>query len=279
MPMKKIQAAVEAIEKVTKKKPRIGIVLGSGLGPFVDQVKDAVTVSYQDIPHFHGTTVVGHEGKLVVGNIQNIAVAVMAGRIHAYEGHGQCEVVLPVRTLIRLGCEVIILTNAAGGINTLYTPGDLVMIKDHINLSGNNPLLGPNIESFGPRFPDMSETYSPCLQKAFQTAAKNVLGKQLHTGVYAGVLGPTYETPAEIRMLKTLGADMVGMSTVPEAIAAAHMGAKICGLSCITNMAAGIGGEKLMHEDIKEQANKVMNDFSQLIIAGLIEWSQANPPE
>jgi purine-nucleoside phosphorylase len=277
MQLTHLQAAVAAIKSKSKTQPRVGIVLGSGLGPFVDQVKNAVTISYQDIPHFHSTTVVGHEGKLVMGEINGVAVAVMAGRIHAYEGHDFTEVVLPVRTLVQLGCEAIILTNASGGINTQYRPGDLVMINDHLNLTGNNPLRGPNIDEFGPRFPDMSETYSPCLQKAFQEAAQATLGKKLHTGIYAGVLGPTYETPAEVRMLKVMGADLVGMSTVAEAIAATHMGAKVCGLSCVTNMASGIGGEKLMHEDIKEQANRVMNDFSQLITNGISLWAQNNP--
>lgn len=272
MQLAKLQAAVAAIKSQMKTTPRVGIVLGSGLGPFVDQIKNAVVLNYQDIPHFHGTTVVGHEGKLVLGELNGVPVAVMAGRLHAYEGHDFSEVVLPTRTLVRLGCEAIILTNASGGINTDYRPGDLVMITDHLNLTGDNPLRGPNVDEFGPRFPDMSQTYSPCLQEAFQKAAQSTLGKTLSTGVYAGVLGPTYETPAEVRMLKTMGADLVGMSTVAEAIAAAHMGAKVCGLSCVTNMASGIGGEKLMHEDIKEQANRVMNDFSKLITEGVGLW-------
>lgn len=277
MLLTQLHDAVAAIQAKAQTTPRIGIVLGSGLGPFVEQIENAITLAYQDIPHFHGTTVVGHEGKLVLGEINKIPVAVMAGRIHAYEGHSFTEVVLPVRTLVKLGCEAIILTNASGGINTAYSPGDLVMITDHLNLTGNNPLLGPNVDEFGPRFPDMSQTYSPCLQAAFQKASQEVIGCALATGIYAGVLGPTYETPAEVRMLKNMGADLVGMSTVAEAIAATHMGAKVCGLSCVTNMASGIGGEKLMHEDIKEQANKVMHRFSQLITKGITHWVQNNP--
>lgn len=259
-----LKQALNFVQSQISQSPKIGLVLGSGLGPFVEKVQDKTIIPYKDIPHFHTTSVEGHEGRLIVGKIEKTPVAILQGRLHAYEGLPMEDVVFPVRLLAMLGIESLILTNAAGGINSNFRPGDLVCITDHINLMGKNPLVGPNIGQFGPRFPDMTHTYNPLLIELFEKAAKE-LGQQLKRGVYAGMLGPTYETPAEVKMLGKLGADMVGMSTVPEAIAAHHLGVKICGLSCITNMAAGIIDVKLKHEDIKEQAMKVMESFSQLL--------------
>ncbi|MCP4912559.1 MAG: purine-nucleoside phosphorylase [Oligoflexia bacterium] len=256
--------SVKYIQDKISEVPKTAVVLGSGLGLFADKIEDKVVIPYAEIPHFFGTTVKGHKGQFVCGKIDGTPVIAMQGRIHRYEGHEQYEVVHPVRTLAKLGVENIILTNASGGINEAYKPGELVIIEDHINLTGNNPLLGPNIEEFGPRFPDMSETYNKEIITFIKKAAKD-LGTDIKTGIYAGVLGPTYETPAEVRMLKTVGGDMVGMSTVPEAIAANHMGVKLGGISCITNMAAGIEKGKLSHDDIKDQANKAMEFFVNLL--------------
>ncbi|EQC49066.1 purine nucleoside phosphorylase I, inosine and guanosine-specific [Bacteriovorax sp. BSW11_IV] len=269
----KIQEAVKAIEAKMKNKPKVGIVLGSGLGDFVDAIENKTVISYDDIPHFGQTTVVGHSGQLILGTVKGVEVAVMQGRFHFYEGRTMEEVVLPVRTLAGLGIESIILTNAAGGINLSFTQGDLVCIEDQINFMGQNPLIGPNDESVGPRFPDMTYAYDPELRAILKDVAKNQ-GLDLKTGVYVGVLGPTYETPAEIRMFRTLGADMVGMSTVPECIAANHMGLKVCGISCVTNMAAGIEATKLMHEDIKEQALKIMQKFTNLLVDSVAKIGQ-----
>ena len=234
------------------------------LGPFVEKVQNPLHIPYRDIPSFHQTTVEGHQGRLILGSINETPIAILQGRLHAYEGRHMSEVVFPVRVLATLGIETLILTNAAGGINRNFTPGDLVLIKDHINLTGQNPLVGPNSNELGPRFPDMTEAYHPHLQELLlQTAQKQNI--PLKTGVYCALLGPTYETPAEVHMVSVLGGDMVGMSTVPEAIAANHLGVKVAGISCITNMAAGLAQEKLKHEDIKEKALMVMDSFSNLI--------------
>lgn len=264
----KLEEAATFIKKTKDFRPKVGVVLGSGLGAFVDQIEDKVTLAYDDIPHFKETTVEGHEGRLILGRVGNVEVAVMQGRYHAYEGHSMDQVVFPVRLLARLGIDSIILTNASGGVNTSYSAGDLVMITDHINLSGHNPLVGPNIAELGPRFPDMSHTYDPTLQEILLTQAKS-LGINLKKGIYAGVLGPTYETPAEVRMIRILGGDLVGMSTVPESIAANHLGLSVAGISCVTNMAAGIENVKLKHSDIKEQALKVMQKFSSLVVESI----------
>jgi len=207
----------------------------------------------------------GHEGCLILGEIEGVSVAVLQGRTHGYEGVPMDKIVFPIRVLSILGIENLILTNAAGGINHQFNPGDLVDIKDHINLLGTNPLVGPNIQELGPRFPDMTRAYNPALRAILKEAAKEV-GFEIKAGVYCALLGPTYETPAEINMLRVLGADMVGMSTVPEVIAANHLGVKVCGISCITNMAAGIKDEKLSHDDVKDQAKKVMQLFSNLLL-------------
>lgn len=269
----KLEEASTFIKKARDTRPRVGVVLGSGLGAFVDQIQDQVVLGYEQIPHFKKTTVEGHEGRLILGHIEGVEVAVMQGRYHAYEGHDMDQVVFPVRLLARLGIDSIILTNASGGVNTSYKAGDLVMITDHINISGLNPLVGPNIAELGPRFPDMTRAYDVNLRTILMAQAKS-LGIDLKQGVYAGVLGPTYETPAEVRMVRILGGDLVGMSTVPESIAANHLGIRVAGVSCVTNMAAGIENEKLQHEDIKEQALKVMAKFSQLLCSAIKEMGK-----
>ena len=263
--MKKIKESAEAIRNKLKWEGEpIGVILGSGLGSFTDKLENQQTLSYKDIPNFSQTTVVGHAGELVAGTIGERTVLAMRGRFHLYEGHPISSVVLPVRVLIELGCKKVIITNAAGGINDNFHPADLVVIKDHINFMGQNPLTGPNLEELGPRFPDMSEAYNIKLRETAKNCAKK-MGLNLKEGVYAGWLGPSYETPAEIRMLKTVGADLVGMSTVPETIAAQHAGAEVLGISCVTNYAAGISHEKLSHDDVKEVANKVKDRFGQLV--------------
>lgn len=260
----KLTTAADYIQKTKPCNPKVGIVLGSGLGDFVDQIENKTIISYDDIPHFHKTTVEGHAGQLILGNVGNTEVAILQGRFHSYEGLHLDEVVFPTRLLSTLGVETLILTNAAGGINTNYKAGDLVIIEDHINMTGKNPLLGPNNDDMGPRFPDMSKAYHPELRKLIQDSAKD-LGYTIQTGVYAGVLGPTYETPAEVRMLRIIGADVVGMSTVPECIAANHIGMKVCGVSCVTNMASGIENVELKHEDIKDEALRVMEKFTKIL--------------
>ena len=260
----KLEQSAKYIQSLRSTSPKVGVILGSGLGAFVDKIEKQKVIPYSEIPHFKSPNVEGHEGRLILGDVEGVEIAVLQGRIHAYEGHSMEEVVFSTRVLATLGIENLILTNAAGGINLDYSPGDIVLIEDHINLTGKNPLIGPNKSELGPRFPDMSHAYHPDIKKAFMDSAKD-MDSNLKSGVYAGLLGPTYETPSEIKMLRILGADMVGMSTVPEAIAANHFGVKVGGLSCITNMAAGIKDETLKHEDIKEQALKVMSFFSTLL--------------
>jgi purine-nucleoside phosphorylase len=221
-------------------------------------------IPYQDIPHFKRTSVEGHQGCLILGEVLGVTVAALQGRLHAYEGYAMEEIVLPVRVLASLGIEYLFLTNASGGINNDYHPGDLVAIVDNINLSGRNPLQGPNIAELGPRFPDMTEPYDMELVKLLQSVAGHH-HVSLRSGVYCSVLGPSYETPAEIRMLRTIGADMVGMSTVPEVIAANHLGLKVAGVACITNYAAGIKQEKLSHADVKKVAEKAMVGFATIL--------------
>jgi len=260
----KLSEAAEYIQNKKAISPKIGIVLGSGLGNFVESVENAIVIPYSEIPHFHETTVEGHDGKLILGTVAGKEVIIQQGRFHAYEGHSMQEVVFPIRVMSTLGVTNLVLTNASGGINLNYKASDLVSIQDHINLMGTNPLIGPNLNELGPRFPDMTKAYHPELRALLDESAKEI-GLNLKKGVYAGVLGPTYETPAEIHYLRTIGADMVGMSTVPETIAGNHLGMKVCGVSCITNMAAGIENEKLDHADIKDMALKVMENFSQLL--------------
>jgi purine-nucleoside phosphorylase len=262
--MTKILEASQYIQSKMKNKPKIGIVLGSGLGIYVDQIQNKIVIPYQDIPHFKRTSVEGHQGCLILGEVHGVTVAALQGRLHAYEGYAMEEIVLPVRVLASLGIEYLFLTNASGGINNDYHPGDLVAIIDHINLSGRNPLQGPNIAELGPRFPDMTEPYDKELVHLLQSVAGHH-HVTLRSGVYCSVLGPSYETPAEIRMLRTIGADMVGMSTVPEVIAANHLGLKVAGVACITNYAAGIKQEKLSHADVKKVAEKAMVGFATIL--------------
>ncbi len=264
MVMNKILESSQYIQGRFNVKPKIGIVLGSGLGIYVDQIQNKTIIPYQDIPHFKRTTVEGHEGRLILGEVHGVPVAALQGRMHPYEGHPMEEIVHPIRTLAALGIEMLFVTNASGGINLDYHPGDLVAIEDHINLSGRNPLVGPNIAELGPRFPDMSQAYDPELRELLKKVAKNH-HVNLKSGVYCSVLGPTYETPAEIRMLRILGADLVGMSTVSEVIAANHLGLKVAGVACITNYAAGIKLEKLSHADVKKVAEKAMVGFATIL--------------
>lgn len=270
----KLAKAAQYIQSIKVSKPKVGVVLGSGLGIFVEQIENKTVIPYNDIPYFKKTTVEGHEGKLILGKVKGVEVVVLQGRFHAYEGLPMEEVVFPVRLLSVLGIKQLILTNAAGGVNLKYRPGDLVIIKDHINLMGKNPLVGPNNNQMGPRFPDMSHAYNPNLNDIMKAVSKS-LGHAIEEGVYAGVLGPTYETPAEIKMIRLLGGDMVGMSTVPEAIAANHLGLKVCGISCITNMGSGIVlNQTLKHEDIKEVAEKAMKHFTALLNHSIEKFGQ-----
>jgi len=264
----KLKETIQFIKQKIPLVPKVGIVLGSGLGDFVDQLTEKIVISYEDIPHFKKTTVFGHDGKLILGKVNQTPVLAMQGRFHAYEGYSYDEVVFPSRVMALMGVKCVILTNAAGSVNLDYHPGQLVLIKDHINLSGGNPLIGKNIDSFGPRFPDMSDTYSLAARKVILEASKK-LKHFIHEGVYAGMMGPTYETPAEIKMVRLLGGDMVGMSTVPEAIALNHMGIKVVGISCITNYGSGIKEEKLSHDDIKVEAQKAMKQFTELLIQSI----------
>ncbi len=245
----KIREAVEAIQGRSALKPEIGIILGSGLGVIADDLKDSIRIPYTEIPHFHGTSIEGHAGQMILGMFHGVPTVFLQGRFHLYEGYSMEEVVFPTRTICGLGIQTLILTNAAGGVNTRFRPGDLMLIEDHLNIMGDNPLKGPNLAQLGPRFPDLSEAYSRECFEVMKEAAKDA-ETPVHSGIYAGLLGPTYETPAEIRMYRTLGADAVGMSTVPEAIAANHLGVRVAGLSCITNLAAGLSPQKLSHQEV-----------------------------
>jgi purine-nucleoside phosphorylase len=242
----------------------VAVVLGSGLGDFADHLAGSFTIPYHDIPHFPASRVMGHAGKLVVGTLAGRKVLALAGRVHVYEGHDLQTVTFAVRTLGRLGVPRLILTNAAGGISARCARGALMVIDDHINLLGDNPLVGPNDDRFGLRFPDMTYVYSPALRSIADEAAK-AGGIAIQHGVYIAVLGPSYETPAEIRAFRTLGADAVGMSTVPEAIAARHMGLEVLGISCITNAAAGVFPEPLHHSEVMETAQQVKGQFIALL--------------
>jgi purine-nucleoside phosphorylase len=249
-------AVADFILARTSLRPRIGIVLGSGLGAFAGELADATAIPFSEIPHFPQSTVPGHSGRLVLGTVTGVPVAVMQGRVHAYEGYSSDEVTFPVRVLGRAGVTQLILTNAAGGINAAYRRGDLVLLSDQINFSGRNPAAGPNDERFGPRFFDMSEAYSQRLRALARRAVQS-MSFELSEGVYLSVLGPSFETPAEIRAFRALGADLVGMSTVQETIAARHMGIEVLGISCVTNMAAGIQKEPLSHEEVMETGRAV----------------------
>ncbi|AIG26064.1 purine-nucleoside phosphorylase [Brevibacillus sp. 7WMA2] len=262
--MSKILEAKAFIEEKLTEKPTIGLVLGSGLGVLADEIEETTVIPYNEIPHFTKSTVVGHKGQLVIGKLKGKQVVAMQGRFHYYEGHELEAVVFPIRVMKAIGVETIIVTNAAGGINESYKPGDLMLISDHLNLTYRNPLIGGNDESLGARFPDMSEAYSKRLRKLSKEIAAT-LGIQLQEGVYAGLLGPSYETPAEIRMLRILGGDAVGMSTVPEVIVARHMNIEVLGISCISNMAAGILDQPLSHDEVMETTEKVKAEFLSLV--------------
>ena len=256
--------ATRVIRARTTVEPRIAIVLGSGLGGFADDFEDAVGIPYEEIPGFVRSTAQGHVGQLVVGKVESVPVLAMQGRVHYYEGYSFEEVTFPIRTFKLLGVKTLILTNAAGGINVQLTQGALMVISDHLNLMGDNPLRGPNDERFGPRFPDMSAVYSPELQELVVDEAK-ASGVEVRRGIYGGLSGPSYETPAEIHLLRALGADAVGMSTVPEAIVARHMGLEVLGISCITNMAAGISDEPINHEEVMATGDRVRDTFTGLM--------------
>jgi purine-nucleoside phosphorylase len=258
--------AIQFIQGRTGVRPAIGLVLGSGLGAFADELTDRTDIPYAEIPGWPHSTAVGHAGTLIIGKLGELDVAVMAGRAHLYEGYGMQQVTYGVRVLHAIGTRSMVFTNAAGGINLELERGGLVLISDHINLQGGNPLLGPNDDTLGPRFPDMSEAYS----KAYRSTAKQVaveLCIPISEGVYAAMLGPSYETPAEIRYLRAIGADVVGMSTVPEVIVANHMGMKVLGISCVTNMAAGILPQKIHHEEVLETGAMVRDTLVKFLKA------------
>jgi purine-nucleoside phosphorylase len=260
--------AAKLILAKTRLRPKIALVLGSGLGAFADELTEAARIPYEKIPGFPRSTAIGHAGRLVIGKVEGIAVAAMQGRVHFYEGYTAQQVAFPMRVLGRLGIRSAILTNAAGGINARYTQGALVVIRDHINLQGSNPLIGPNDDRFGPRFPDMTQAYWRPYREVALAAAKQ-LGINVPEGVYAALAGPNYETPAEIRYLRTIGADLVGMSTVPETIAARHMGIRVLGISCVTNMAAGILDQVLDHKEVIATGERVKGQFIALLRAVL----------
>ena len=262
-----VAQAAEAAAFITSKttlRPRIAMVLGSGLGNFAEDLGDAVRVPFQQIPHFAPSTAIGHAGQLVIGNIAGVPVVAMQGRLHLYEGYPAETVVFPIRAFARMGVQALILTNAAGAVNLAYGPGRLVVISDHINLQGQNPLVGCDGERLGPRFIDMTDAYCESYRRMAFTAAKK-LGIEISEGVYAGLLGPSYETPAEVRFLRAIGADLVGMSTVPEAIAARQLGMNILAISCIANAAAGTITEKITHELVLETGRRASGQFKALL--------------
>ncbi|HTS38438.1 MAG TPA: purine-nucleoside phosphorylase [Candidatus Solibacter sp.] len=261
-------SAAQFILKHTTLRPRIALVLGSGLGAFADSLTDAARIPYGDVPAFPKSTAIGHAGQLVIGNVGSVPVAAMQGRVHLYEGYSSQEVTFPIRVFGRMGIRALILTNAAGGINLGYSQGALVLIRDHINLQGSNPLVGPNDDRFGVRFPDMTHAYSRVYRQIAREQASQ-LKVTLYEGVYAALLGPSYETPAEIEYLRRIGADLVGMSTVAEVIAARHMGMKVLAISCVTNTAAGILDVPLSHAEVIETGERVKSTFESLLRAVL----------
>jgi len=258
------ELAATVVRSHTHLRPKIALVLGSGLGSFVDGFDDSTSIPYGAIPHFPRPTAVGHAGNLVVGSLGHVPLLAMQGRVHLYEGFDPKDVVFPIRVFSRLGIRALILTNAAGGINPDYQQGGLVAIKDHINLQGLNPLFGPNDERFGPRFPDMTQAYFRPYRQMVLNEGKR-LGIEVFEGVYAAMSGPSYETPAEIRFLRTIGADLVGMSTVSEVIAARHVGMRVLAISCVTNMAAGILDKPLDHKEVLETGERVKSRFMALL--------------
>src|SRR5205814_7329121 len=266
------QRATQFIHSRTSTELSVAIVLGSGLGAFADELSDATAIGYDEIPGFAHATVEGHAGRLVIGKAGNVTVAAMQGRFHFYEGYSLEEVTFPIRVLKLLGVRTIILTNAAGSLNTEFTPGSLMVITDHINLLGVNPLVGPNDVRFGPRFPDLTSVYARRLQDLVISEA-NAIGLDMRRGIYAALSGPSYETPAEIHMVRTLGADAVGMSTVPEAIVARHMNMEVIGISCITNLAAGVSNRPVDHSQVIATGERVRAEFTELLrrVVGRLE--------
>ncbi len=261
----RLDACAAVIEKRAPGfRPKLGIILGSGLGAFADSLEKPVSIDYRELPDFPTSSVHGHAGRLVLGYRGAVPVVAMQGRVHFYEGYSPEQVSFPARVLCRLGVKHLTVTNAAGGINLGFQVGDLMAITDHLNLSGYNPLVGPNDDTLGPRFPDMSNAYDPAALEVLRAVAR-AEGVNLREGVYVSLSGPSYETPAEIRMLRTLGGDAVGMSTVPEVIVASHMNVKVTGISCITNLAAGISKQKLSHAEVSETANLVKGTFTKLL--------------
>ena len=260
------ETAAKFIQKKTRLRPKIALVLGSGLGAFADEFAQATRIPYSKIPHYPRSTAIGHAGQLVIGTVEGVEVAGMQGRVHLYEGYSAKELAFPIRVFARMGVKAIILTNAAGGVKREFIEGRLVVISDHINLLGVNPLAGPNEDKFGARFPDMTAAYDKRFREL--TLAKGrLLGLNLGEGVYAAVDGPSYETPAEVRYLRSIGADLVGMSTVPEVIAARHSGLRVLGISCVTNAAAGVLDQPLDHKDVLETAERMKGQFTGLLRA------------
>ena len=262
--IEKIDEAVAYIRGRSTLQPEIGVILGSGLGDVVDAVEIETAIPYGEIPGAKASTVLGHQGRMIFGRANGRRVVVMQGRVHYYEGYEMAEVMFLSRVIGRLGIRQLVVTNAAGGVNTSYVAGDLMLISDHINLMGINPLRGPNVEQLGVRFPDMTEAYPESLRAIAREVGKEI-GVDLKEGVYLALSGPTYETPAEVKMLQTLGADATGMSTVPEVVVAAHMRARVIGISCITNHAAGITGHALSHDEVTETATRVRSTFESLL--------------
>ena len=260
----KIKETVDSIRSKCRQKPLLGLILGSGLGAYAESFQDCTVIPYNRLPHFPCSTVAGHSGTLVIGTVEGVPAVALQGRVHLYEGYSIEQVSFPTRVLGVLGIRQLVVTNAAGGINTEFRPGDLMLITDHINLMGTNPLVGPNLDELGPRFPDMSEAYDSTMRTIALEAARE-RGIVLRQGVYIGLRGPSYETPAEIRMCRLLGADAVGMSTVPEVIVANHMGIGVLGISCITNMAAGILPQRLTHKEVIDTTERVSEKFHSLL--------------
>ena len=259
-----VQSAADLVRARTKVLPELAVVLGSGLGQFASSLDRPISIPYEEIPHWPASKVIGHDGRLVIGDVSGRPLAALSGRAHYYEGHDLRTVTFAVRVLGVMGVKLLILTNAAGGVNTALVPGDLMVIDDHINLLGGNPLVGPNEERFGVRFPDLTNVYSPRLRRVADDVGR-ALGLTLPHGVYAATHGPAYETPAEVRYLRSIGADAVGMSTVPEAIVARHMNIEVLGISCITNLAAGVLPQPLNHEEVLETAGRARGKFLSLL--------------
>lgn len=274
----RLGAARDYLLERVRSRPLVGLVLGSGLGALAETLDDPVVVPYPRIPHWPASTVTGHAGRLVLGQADGVAVAVMQGRVHLYEGYAPWEVVFPTRALALLGCRAFVVTNAAGAVNESFAPGDLMLIHDHLNLQGTNPCVGPNLEGLGERFFDMTRAYEPRYLEVAQMAGVEC-GLELRVGVYAALLGPSYETPAEIRMLRALGADAVGMSTAPEVIAAVHAGMRVLGVSCISNMAAGVLDRPLDHREVMQVAEGVRDDLVALLHAVIRGIAQREAPE